>query len=54
VDIGIKENGLIHISKLSNRRINDPSEVVKVGQELDVTVIGIDLERGRIQLSLIG
>lgn len=54
VDIGIKENGLIHISKLSNRRINDPSEVVKVGQELDVTVIGVDLERGRVQLSLVG
>lgn len=53
VDIGIKENGLIHKSKMSNRYIQDPSTVVKLGQELEVTVVGIDLSRKRIQLSLI-
>lgn len=53
VDIGIKENGLIHKSKMSSRFVNDPNEVLKLGQELEVTVVGIDRERGRIQLSLI-
>lgn len=53
VDIGIKENGLIHKSKMSNRYIQDPSTVVKLGQELEVTIVGIDLSRKRIQLSLI-
>lgn len=53
VDIGIKENGLIHKSKMSNRYIQDPATVVKLGQELEVTIVGIDLSRKRIQLSLI-
>lgn len=54
VDIGIHENGLIHISQMAERRINDPGEVVKIHQQLRVKVIGIDRERKRIQLSLIG
>ena len=53
VDLGIKQNGLIHISQISNRRIKMPSEVLKLGEELEATVIGIDKERGRIQMSLI-
>lgn len=53
VDIGIKENGLIHKSKLSHRPINDPGQVVKLGQELQVSVVGVDVDRARIQLSLI-
>jgi uncharacterized protein len=53
VDIGIKQNGLIHKSKMSHKFIQDPNEVLKLGQELEVTIIGLDLERERIQLSLV-
>jgi uncharacterized protein len=53
VDIGIKQNGLIHKSKMSNKFIQDPNEVLKLGQQLEVTVMSIDMERDRIQLSLI-
>ncbi|WP_051935731.1 Tex family protein [Salegentibacter sp. Hel_I_6] len=53
VDIGIKESGLIHISKLANEFISDVNAVVKLNQELEVTVISIDEENKRVQLSLI-
>ncbi|MCH2045279.1 MAG: RNA-binding transcriptional accessory protein [Saprospiraceae bacterium] len=53
VDIGIKTNGLIHKSKMSNRFVEDPSQYVKLGEELEVTVVGLDLARNRIQLSLV-
>jgi uncharacterized protein len=53
VDIGVKESGLIHISKLANEYISDVNSVVKLGQHLMVTVLEIDLELKRIQLSLI-
>ncbi|QKX04702.1 RNA-binding transcriptional accessory protein [Aquimarina sp. TRL1] len=53
VDIGIKESGLIHISKLANEYISDVNSIVKLNQQLIVTVIDIDMERKRIQLSLI-
>ncbi|MGL5729706.1 MAG: S1 RNA-binding domain-containing protein, partial [Bacteroidales bacterium] len=53
VDIGIKENGLIHLSNMAKRFIKDPTEVVKLHQHVEVKVIGIDKERKRIQLSLI-
>ena len=52
VDIGIKENGLLHISEMSDTYINDPNKIVKLGQQLLVKIIGIDKERGRINLSL--
>lgn len=52
-DIGIKENGLLHKSKMSQRFVKDPAEVVKLGQELEVTIVDVDLARKRIQLSLI-
>ena len=52
VDIGIKENGLIHLSQMANRYISDPTEVVSIHQQLMVKVISIDMERKRIQLSL--
>ncbi|WP_051119670.1 Tex family protein [Gillisia sp. CAL575] len=54
VDIGVKESGLIHISKLANEYISDVNSVVKLGQHLMVTVLEIDLDLKRIQLSLIG
>ncbi|MDY8138658.1 Tex family protein [Aquimarina sp. 2201CG5-10] len=53
VDIGIKESGLIHISKLANEYISDVNAVVQLNQHLMVTVVSIDLDRKRIQLSLI-
>ena len=52
VDIGIKQDGLVHISQMSNKFISSPSEVVKLQQPVQVKVIDIDLKRGRIQLSL--
>lgn len=53
VDIGIKESGLVHISKLANEFVNDVNSVVKLGQEVEVSVLEVDLERKRVQLSLI-
>ncbi len=53
VDIGIKESGLVHISKLANEFISDVNAVVQLNQHISVTVIEIDIARKRIQLSLI-
>lgn len=53
VDIGIKENGLIHKSKMSHKYVDDPATILKLGQELEVTVMEVDLNRKRIQLSLV-
>ncbi|MDX1721333.1 MAG: S1 RNA-binding domain-containing protein, partial [Salegentibacter mishustinae] len=53
VDIGIKESGLIHISKLANEFISDVNTVVKLNQELEVTVLSVDEEKKRVQLSLV-
>ncbi|HPA14579.1 MAG TPA: Tex family protein [Desulfobacterales bacterium] len=52
VDIGIHHNGLIHISELSDRYVKDPSGIIKVHQKVTLTVIGVDLERNRISLSM--
>ena len=54
VDIGIKENGLIHISRLSEEYIDDPTEIVKVHQHVKAKIISVDVPRKRIGLSLIG
>ena len=54
VNLGIKENGLVHISRMSRRRINSVGEVLKLGQRVEVTVIEIDHARKRIGLSLSG
>ncbi|MFO8063182.1 MAG: Tex family protein [Spirochaetia bacterium] len=53
VDIGVHRDGLIHISKLADRFVSDPHEVVRVGGTLTVTVMDVDRERKRIGLSLI-
>ncbi|MGB8374462.1 MAG: Tex family protein [Salegentibacter sp.] len=53
VDIGIKESGLVHISKLANEFVSDVNSVVKLGQEVEVSVLEVDIERKRVQLSLI-
>ena len=54
VDIGIKENGLVHLSQLADRFISDPNEVVSIHQHVRVKVIGIDIDRKRIQLTMKG
>ena len=51
VDIGVHQDGLIHVSELSDNFVSDPASVVKAGDRLSVTVIGIDRARGRISLS---
>lgn len=53
VDIGLKESGLVHISKLAHEFISDVSQVVQLNQIVEVTVTDVDVERKRIQLSMI-
>ncbi|MBL7732528.1 MAG: RNA-binding transcriptional accessory protein [Chitinophagaceae bacterium] len=52
VDVGVKQDGLVHISHLSNRYISDPNEAVKLGQKVMATVLEVDIPRKRISLSL--
>lgn len=54
VDIGIKENGLIHISEMSDNYISSPNDVLRINQHLQVKVISVDESRKRISLSLKG
>lgn len=54
VDLGIKENGLLHISQMSERFVNSPQEVVSIGQTIRARVLDVDPERGRIALTLKG
>jgi len=53
VDIGIKQSGLVHISKLATKFISDPNDVVQLNQHVTVKVIEVDEKRGRIQLSMV-
>ncbi len=52
VDIGVHQDGLVHVSQIADRYVKDPNDAVKVGQKVKVTVQGIDLARGRIALSM--
>jgi uncharacterized protein len=52
VDIGVHQDGLIHISQMADRFVKDPSEVVRVRQQVTVRVVEVDERRGRISLSL--
>jgi uncharacterized protein len=52
VDIGVKQDGLVHVSKMADRYVRNPFDVVAVGDVVNVTVISLDLERGRIGLSM--
>jgi uncharacterized protein len=52
VDVGVHRDGLVHVSQLADRFVRDPSEVVAAGREVMVTVIGVDQQRGRINLSM--
>ncbi|OZI06041.1 RNA-binding transcriptional accessory protein [Siphonobacter sp. BAB-5385] len=52
VDIGVKQDGLVHVSQLSNRFVRDPNEVVKLQQQVQVKVVEVDLTRKRIALTM--
>jgi uncharacterized protein len=52
VDIGVKQDGLVHISQLADRYVRNPFEVVSVGDIVKVKVINVDMDRGRIGLSM--
>ncbi|MDU1891471.1 MAG: Tex family protein [Dysgonomonas sp.] len=52
VDVGIKENGLVHISEIADRFVSDPTEVVSLHQHVEVKVLSVDLGRKRVQLSM--
>ena len=54
VDIGIKENGLIHLSQMADRYVSNPADILSIHQHIRVKVLGIDKERKRIQLTLKG
>ncbi|HVB74779.1 MAG TPA: Tex family protein [Ktedonobacteraceae bacterium] len=54
VDIGVKQDGLVHISELADRYVKDPLNVVAVGQVVQVRVLSVDKQRGRVQLSMKG
>lgn len=52
VDVGVHQDGLVHVSQLANKFVRDPHAVVKVGDRVSVKVVGVDLERRRIALSM--
>ncbi len=52
VDIGVHQDGLVHISELADKFVKDPADIVKVHQKVKVTVIGIDIDRKRISLTM--
>lgn len=52
VDIGLKNDGLVHISQMANRFVSNPSDIVSVGDRVKVRVTGIDTKTGKIQLSM--
>ncbi len=54
VDIGIHEDGLVHVSQMSNKRVESPAKFLKINQHVRVRVINVDLERKRIALSMKG
>jgi protein Tex len=51
VDVGVHQDGLVHVSELANRFVRDPAEVVRVGDRITVKVLGVDLDRRRLSLS---
>jgi len=52
VDIGVKQDGLLHISQIANKFVKNPLDVLKVGDIIDITVTAIDVQKGRISLSM--
>ena len=54
VDIGVHQDGLVHISQISNKYIKHPSEVLSVGDVVTVRILGVDLKKERISLTMKG
>ena len=52
VDVGVKHDGLVHISEMSEKYVKNPSEIVSIGDIVKVKVIGIDQERQKVKLSM--
>ena len=52
VDVGVKHDGLVHISEMSDKFVKNPSEIVSVGDIVKVNVIAIDMERQKVKLSM--
>jgi uncharacterized protein len=52
VDLGVHQDGLVHISRISDKYISDPNSVLHAGQHVKVAVIGLDIKRSRISLSM--
>ncbi len=52
VDIGVHQDGLVHVSQLANRFVKDPNEIVKLTQKVRVKVMDVDVQRKRIALSI--
>ena len=52
VDIGVHQDGLVHVSQLADRYVSDPNHVVTVGQRVKVRVVAVDLQRNRIALTM--
>lgn len=52
VDLGVQQDGLVHISQMADRFVKDPTEIVSVGQEVKVTVLEVDVDKKRISLSM--
>lgn len=52
VDVGIKENGLVHISEMADKFISDPNEVVSLHQHVEVKILSVDIQRKRVQLTM--
>ena len=54
VDVGVHQDGLVHVSQLANRYVADPAEVVKLHQHVQVKVVEVDTRRNRISLTMKG
>lgn len=52
IDIGVHQDGLVHVSQLADKFVKNPAEVVRIGQKVKVSVVSVDLERNRIALSM--
>ncbi|MEZ4951470.1 MAG: S1 RNA-binding domain-containing protein [Saprospiraceae bacterium] len=52
VDIGVKRDGLVHISQIANKFVKNPADVISLGQEVQVKVIEVDIPRKRVNLSM--
>ncbi len=52
IDIGLKRDGLVHVSEMGNKYIKDPHKIVSIGDTISVKVVGVDLERERVKLSM--